>query len=567
MKPPIMKKLLYILTILCQTSLLAQTNYPQDYFIDPLDINLVLAGTFAELRANHFHSGLDIKTQQREGLKVYACADGFVSRIKISHGGYGKALYITHPNGYTTVYAHLQKFAPKIEAYIKEHQYGQESYEIEVFPGAVELLVKQGDVVAYSGNSGGSEGPHLHFEIRDNEERPINPMLFGIDIKDTTKPIIKEVYAYPISDDAHINQTNEMCKLRLIPQQNGDYTVENITAFGTIGFGIVSTDRQDLAANNNGLYDIESFFNGQPNFEIEFSRFSFAETSHLNRYIDYGVYKTKKQRIQKLFVEKNNPLSLYRNLDNNGFLRIEDSTTSVYKIRVKDYKNNDCWLTLNIKGMKAADIKKKETPKSNYYIYADQTTTLSKDNVTVTIYPNTFYDDFPTDFEVKSDTVFINEDVYPMQKSMSIAYDVSQYDEQDKKQLYVAELVGYYKKPYYTSTKHEGNKIIGLTKYLGTYALVKDSIPPSITPNNFDDGKWLSKYRYLQLKVDDKESGISSYRATVNGKWILMEYDYKKKMLTYDFNDSRTSTENKLKVIVTDNVGNSTTFEATFFRK
>ena len=562
-----MKKLLYILTILCQTSLLAQTNYPQDYFIDPLDINLVLAGTFAELRANHFHSGLDIKTQQREGLKVYACADGFVSRIKISHGGYGKALYITHPNGYTTVYAHLQKFAPKIEAYIKEHQYGQESYEIEVFPGAVELLVKQGDVVAYSGNSGGSEGPHLHFEIRDNEERPINPMLFGIDIKDTTKPIIKEVYAYPISDDAHINRTNEMCKLRLIPQQNGDYTVENITAFGTIGFGIVSTDRQDLAANNNGLYDIESFFNGQPNFEIEFSRFSFAETSHLNRYIDYGVYKTKKQRIQKLFVEKNNPLSLYRNLDNNGFLRIEDSTTSVYKIRVKDYKNNDCWLTLNIKGMKAADIKKKETPKSNYYIYADQTTTLSKDNVTVTIYPNTFYDDFPTDFEVKSDTVFINEDVYPMQKSMSIAYDVSQYDEQDKKQLYVAELVGYYKKPYYTSTKHEGNKIIGLTKYLGTYALVKDSVPPSITPNNFDDGKWLSKYRYLQLKVDDKESGISSYRATVNGKWILMEYDYKKKMLTYDFNDSRTSTENKLKVIVTDNVGNSTTFEATFFRK
>ena len=567
MKPPIMKKLLYILTILCQTSLLAQTNYPQDYFIDPLDINLVLAGTFAELRANHFHSGLDIKTQQREGLKVYACADGFVSRIKISHGGYGKALYITHPNGYTTVYAHLQKFAPKIEAYIKEHQYGQESYEIEVFPGAVELLVKQGDVVAYSGNSGGSEGPHLHFEIRDNEERPINPMLFGIDIKDTTKPIIKEVYAYPISDDAHINQTNEMCKLRLIPQQNGDYTVENITAFGTIGFGIVSTDRQDLAANNNGLYDIESFFNGQPNFEIEFSRFSFAETSHLNRYIDYGVYKTKKQRIQKLFVEKNNPLSLYRNLDNNGFLRIEDSTTSVYKIRVKDYKNNDCWLTLNIKGMKATEIKKKEAPKSNYYIYADQTTTLSKDNVTVTIYPNTFYDDFPTDFEVKSDTVFINEDVYPMQKSMSIAYDVSQYDEQDKKQLYVAELVGYYKKPYYTSTKHEGNKIIGLTKYLGTYALVKDSIPPSITPNNFDDGKWLSKYRYLQLKVDDKESGISSYRATVNGKWILMEYDYKKKMLTYDFNDSRTSTENKLKVIVTDNVGNSTTFEATFFRK
>src|SRR5690606_12623796 len=151
--------------------------------------------SFAELRANHFHSGLDIKTQQREGLNVYASAEGFVNRIKISHGGYGKALYVTHPNGYTTVYAHLQKFSPRIEAYIKQHQYGQETFEIEVFPGAVELPVTKGELIAYSGNTGGSEGPHLHYEIRDNEERPLNPLLFGLDVKDTTKPQYKAVYA------------------------------------------------------------------------------------------------------------------------------------------------------------------------------------------------------------------------------------------------------------------------------------------------------------------------------------------------------------------------------------
>ena len=562
-----MKKLLFILLFLGHFAQ-SQDTYPQDYFINPLDVTLILSGSFAELRANHFHSGLDIKTQQREGLNVYACADGFISRIKISEGGYGKALYITHPNGYTTVYAHLQKFAPKIESYVKQHQYGQESYEIEVFPGAVELLVKQGDVVAYSGNSGGSEGPHLHFEIRDNEERPMNPLLFGIDIKDTTRPVIQEIYAYPLSENAHVNQSNEIQKLRMLPLQNGDYKVEDITAFGTIGFGIVSSDRQDLGANRNGVYNIQTFYNGQNNFEIEFTKFSFNETSHLNRYIDYGVYKTEKKRIQKLFVEKNNPLSLYKNIEDNGFIKIVDSTTSIYKIRIKDFEDNDCWLTLNIKGKETDTIKKIEKNITKHYIYADQANTLEEDNVSVYIPSDTFYDDFYTDFEVRSDTLFFNEDIYPMKKSMTITYDVSQYSEEDREQLYIAELVGYYKKPYYTTTKLEGTKLKGFTKYLGTYALIKDSVSPTIQPYNFSDGKWLSKYHYLKVKIEDKESGISSYRATINGKWILMEYDYKKKMLTYDFNDKVVSdTENNLKVIVTDNVGNSTTFEATFYRK
>lgn len=562
-----MKKLLFILLFLGHFAQ-SQDTYPQDYFINPLDVTLILSGSFAELRANHFHSGLDIKTQQREGLNVYACADGFISRIKISEGGYGKALYITHPNGYTTVYAHLQKFAPKIESYVKQHQYGQESYEIEVFPGAVELLVKQGDVVAYSGNSGGSEGPHLHFEIRDNEERPMNPLLFGIDIKDTTRPVIQEIYAYPLSENAHVNQSNEIQKLRMLPLQNGDYKVEDITAFGTIGFGIVSSDRQDLGANRNGVYNIQTFYNGQNNFEIEFTKFSFNETSHLNRYIDYGVYKTEKKRIQKLFVEKNNPLSLYKNIEDNGFIKIVDSTTSIYKIRIKDFEDNDCWLTLNIKGKETDTIKKIEKNITKHYIYADQANTLEEDNVSVYIPADTFYDDFYTDFVVRSDTLFFNEDIYPMKKSMTITYDVSQYSEEDREQLYIAELVGYYKRPYYTTTKLEGTKLKAFTKYLGTYALIKDSVSPTIQPYNFSDGKWLSKYHYLKVKIEDKESGISSYRATINGKWILMEYDYKKKMLTYDFNDKVDSdTENNLKVIVTDNVGNSTTFEATFYRK
>ena len=251
----------FIFFLLFSTLCSAQSIYPTDYFRPPLDITLVAAGTFGELRSNHFHSGIDIKTQQREGLKVYSTADGYISRIKVAHFGYGKALYITHRNGYTTVYGHLQKFSPKIEAYIKKHQYEKESFEIELFPNPVDLPLEKSEIIAFSGNTGGSGGPHLHYEIRDNQERPLNPMLFGLDITDTTKPIISEVYAYPISEDAHVNKSKKKQKLRLIDNRDGTYTVENIEAYGKIGFAIETIDRQDLAANKNGVYNIQTRYN------------------------------------------------------------------------------------------------------------------------------------------------------------------------------------------------------------------------------------------------------------------------------------------------------------------
>ena len=561
-------RLILFLFFLASFSINSQNVYPQDYFQNPLDGTLILAGTFAELRPNHFHSGLDIKTQQRVGLNVYASADGYVSRIKVSHFGYGKALYITHPNGYTTVYAHLQKFAPDIEAYVKKHQYEKESYEIELFPNIQDLLVEKNEIVAYSGNSGGSTAPHLHYEIRDKAERPINPMLFGIDIKDTTRPVISSVYVYPANDSSYVNNSKQKQKLRLIPLNNGDYAVETIDAYGKIGFGIETNDRQDLAANKNGVANIQSYYNGNQNFEIDFSVFSFSETSHLNRLIDYGEYKTNKQRIQKLFVEPNNPLSMYKNVEDNGYIIVEDSTNTVYKVRVKDYKNNDAWLTVTIKGQKSQDIKPYKKITTPYYIYHDQATTLQEENVTVELFKDTFYDNFYVDFNVQNDTLTLGEDVFPLRKSFAINFDVSNYSEEDKSKLYIAELVGYYQYPSYSRTTREGNKLTTFTKYLGNYALTLDTIAPTIAPINFQNKKWLSKYRFLKVKIDDKLSGISNYRATVNGKWILMEYDYKTKTLTHDFNDNViTDTENNLKIIVTDNVGNNSTFEAVFYRK
>jgi hypothetical protein len=546
----------------------AQSPYPLDYFRSPLEVPLILSGTFAELRTNHFHSGLDIRTQQREGLKVIAVADGYVSRIKISHFGYGKALYITHPNGYTSVYAHLQKFAPEIEEYVRKKQYEKESYEIELFPTVEELPISIADLVAYSGNTGGSQGPHLHFEIRDKQARPINPMQIGIEIKDTKRPFIMSAFAYPIGEDAHVNYEVERTKLRITPVENGDYFAENVEAHGKIGIGIVAYDKLDFTNYKVGVAKIQSIYNGNRVFVADFKRFSFGETKHINRHIDYEYFKTDKSRIQKLFVEENNPLSIYQMKDGDGYITVLDSTSNVYKVRITDYKGNETWLHIPISGKAVDSLKPRDTNWTETYLFAGQSTELKEGNISVSFPANTFYEDTFIDFKVSNDTLTLHKPIIPTQKTFSINFDVSHYSGDDKNKLYIASVSPYRNKLYYTSTRREGNILTARTKNLGTYTLAIDTEKPVIKPYNFQDGKWLSKYRYLKLKISDKHSGIKNYRATVNGKWILMEYDYKKGTLVHDFNDiAITDTKNILKIIVTDNVGNSSTFETTFYRK
>ena len=386
-------KVFKILCFLCSIYLSAQTPYPQDYFRSPLDIQLVLSGTFAELRSNHFHSGLDIKTNGKQGLKVYAAAQGYVSRIKISRYGYGKALYITHPNGYTTVYAHLQKFSPEIEAYIKKQQYQRERFEIELFPKLNALKIESDALVAFSGNTGGSSGPHLHFEIRDKQERPMNPMLFGLDIKDTTAPELYELYAYPISENSHIDGIQKKKKIRLRKQPDGSFVAEAIKSYGEIGFGIVANDRQDYAPNKNGVSKIETYFNGQKSINIDFKRFSFSETKHINRFIDYAHYRAKKRKIQKLFIEKNNPLSLFTFEEYKGKLNIKDSTNSSYTIKIKDYKNNITSVRVPILGEFQNIIKVDSIPLNYTFVNASEQAIFEENSIRVEIPAHTLYDD------------------------------------------------------------------------------------------------------------------------------------------------------------------------------
>lgn len=546
----------------------AQPVVPTEYFSNPLNIDLKLSGTFGELRSNHFHSGMDIKTLQKEGYDVLASAEGYISRIKISHYGYGKALYITHPNGYSTVYAHLQRFSPKIEAYIKKRQYEKQSYEIEVFPTSTELNVQQGELIAFSGNSGSSGGPHLHFEIRDGNSRPMNPMLFNIDIKDTTAPIINSLWVYPQDDNSHVNGDANKQKLRLIPQQDGSYTAEKIKACGNLGFGISTVDRQDYAPNKNGIYKIDTQINGNPNFSIQMDRFSFSETRYLNRMIDYEYFKDYKSRVQMLFVQENNPLSVYKNLENNGYLSITDEHSFTYTIIVSDFSGNKRIVRIPIEGETYASIKPKDIKTTPYFVDADEATAFEEKGIDVYIPSNALYEDTYLNIKFVGDSIHFHEDNTPIHKNITIGFDVEKYSPEDRKKLYIARLYGYYKNPSYVSTYKKGARFTTKTRTFGIYTLVEDTIAPEIKALNFSNKKWISNNTTLRLKIEDKGSGIKNYHATVNGKYILTEYNYKKGTLTHSFEDGVvTETENKLQVIVTDNVGNSTTFESTFFRK
>ena len=559
--------LLRILLVISVFQLQAQKTIDPNYFSNPLDIPMVLSGSFGELRSNHFHSGLDIKTQQRSGVPIYAPADGYVSRIKVGHYGYGKALYIKHPNGYSTVYAHLQKFEATIQDFVKQSQYKKERYEIELFPKENSLLVKKGDLIAYTGNSGSSGGPHLHYEIRDAYSRPMNPMLFGLEIPDTKDPSVTSVLAYPMSDDATVNQSSEPVKLRLIKQKDGSYKTEKISAYGKIGFGIATTDQQNGAYNKNGVYRIKTTYNGKPKIDIKFEKISFDETRYLNRYIDYTYFKEHKIKIQKLFRQTNNPLSIITQEDDNGFVNVADGFSSNYTIEIKDYQGNLVHITIPVIGKKDNTVAKKELPNDLQYIPSESSSTIQRGVFTVDFPKNALYQGSYLNIKTSGDTLHLHTDNIPVHKNISISMDISNYNALDKNKLYIARQA-YKNTSYYTTTRREKNILTAKTRILGSYTLFMDTIAPTIKAANFTDGKWISNNKTLKIKIEDSHSGISSYRATLNGRFILMEYNYKKDVLTYDFNDNIiTDTKNNLRLIVTDNVGNSTTFEAIFFRK
>ncbi len=545
---------------------LGQNQYPKDFFSSPLEIPIQLSGNFGELRPNHFHAGFDFKTNQHEGLNVHAAADGYVSRIKISTAGYGKAIYITHPNGFTTVYGHLQKAVGVIQDKIEELQYSGKSYEMEAFFKPNELLVKKGQIIALSGNTGGSEGPHLHFEFRDNKtEKIINPLFFGLDLKDTKKPIISSLLVYPIDANSIANESKIPVILNLSLQKDGTYLSEKVLATGRIGFGINAVDWDDVSYNANGTYKTQLISNGTPIFGYEFDQMVFDEARYVNAFIDYYRYKKTHQRVQKLFMKyPYNWSNIYQNVD-NGVYNVIPNFTGVERIEVSDFFQNKTTISIPIQYSNQAATVLNPVKPSKYFVKAKVDANFEKDNFSVSFPAGTFYDDFYLNFDVKSNILYLHDDTVPANSNFTITVEDAISSEEDKKKMFLASLNG--KKWTYNATKLVGNTFTCRTKTLGQFTLMKDTIAPTIKIAKSIEGKWITAQKSVSLTISDDFSGVKTYNGYLNDVWVLFEYEPKLNKITHVFKDNLLlEGTNKLKVIVTDNVGNSTIFETQFNR-
>lgn len=557
---------LLIILLIFSTPIFSQSNYPKEDFSTPLDIPMQLSGNFGELRPNHFHAGLDFKTQQKEGWAVYAVGEGYISRIRISPFGYGKAIYIDHPNGYTTVYGHLQKGYGKVEAYIKAEQYRQKSYEIDIFPKPGELVVSRCDTIGISGNTGGSEGPHLHFEVRNTKsEKVINPLYFGYDVplKDTRKPNVSSLFVYPVDATSVVNKSRRPVAVNLSLQPDGTYISEKVEASGRIGFGIITNDFDDVSYNGNGIFKAESFLNGALSFGYQFDTFAFDEGRYVNALIDFKRYKSTKQRVQKLFMKNPYGLSLIKTNAANGLIDLVPNMSQSYRIEVSDFAQNKTTLLVPIDYAQSAVTIPEEPVTTPYLVKANTDNNFEKGNMSVFFPAHTFYEDFYLNFEVKDSVMTVQDDSVPVHSNFLVTIKDSLAP--DPAKTFIASVDG--KRLSYNNTKFKDGAFTTYTKNLGQFKLAIDKTPPKITMAKPVEGKWLTKQTALSVRISDDLSGIKSYNGYLNGRWVLFEYDYKIKTITHYFDAAfLVEGKNDLKIEVSDNLGNSAIFETSFFR-
>lgn len=557
-----LNKLTLILTAFM--SMVCFNSFAQKYS-NPVDVPIALSGGFGELRANHFHSGIDYKTLQVINKPIYSIADGYVSRISVSPSGYGLALYVTHEEtGHTSVYAHLNSFADNIAAYVRKQQYEKETFRIELYPEKDMFPVTKGQQIALSGNTGSSGGPHLHFEVRDAiTQDPLDPLdFFKHTVLDTQKPDLRRISFYPQLGKGVINGSNEPIRINIAKNNQGAPLAvgQTIRAWGKIGVGVEAYDKMNGQHNIYGIKHVRLFVDEKKHFSQTIGRYSFSNTSMLNALIDYEDWRKRRTFLMKSFVLPGNKLNFYDAVD-NGYININEERNYRMRYELEDYHGNVLTYSFVIEGVKQ-DIAVPEDKGyymsyifRNYFVDSDFVLDIPRDNLYEDVF---YYHNKISSDEYLSDIYKINDKPVPLHNSAKMWIKLKVDTLSNKKQYGIVDVTG--RMSWVGGIYKNGGVETSIGELGKQYAISYDNVLPVITPVNA--ASWKSN-RKIQVRLSDNLSGIAHFRGTINGEYVLFKHDMKSPVYTYTFDEvvAKQSGTLHFEFVVTDGAGNVARYE------
>ena len=546
------------LRILFTTLFISNINFGISQEIDfhtPIDAPFDLSGTFGEFRSR-FHTGIDFKSRGVQGQKIFSIEDGYVSRIEVNNYGYGKVIYIDHLNGFTSVYAHLKNFSPELDEYVKSELYKSKRNSIKKFPKKNQLRINKGEVIGYSGNTGRSFGPHLHFEIRDTKSQDaINPLMFNYSYKDDERPIIRGLYI--------INENNSLVRNSPIRKKvkkinDSTYTVDDFEYNGKIGIGLDIYDIQyKNLYNQNGVYKVELFIDSILKYSYKMDKIKFSENHYKKIMYDYLSLAQKNKKVLKIYTPRNSDLSFLKNNKFNGIINSDSIRNNSLLVRVSDWNGNSSSIKFNIK---ANDSISRRSSYNGIEILTNQNYTLNKNSSIIEIGKNTFYDDLLMNISYQSDTLNLGKEKDPFRSSIRIKLPHKISDTLELRQSFVGKIIN--RKISYISSKKNKSYIYASTSSLGEYIISKDTLKPDIKPINFTNKSNIKVKNTLKLRLKDDLSGIKNYSSYFNGNWALFEYEPKSNMIFHNLSDGIIKDgENELIIKYEDGVGNKGVYQ------
>lgn len=567
-----------LLIILALVNSFAQIAIPKDYFASPLSFSLSMTGSFSEVRPNHFHSGIDFAVQQKEGLPVYAAADGLISRIKVSPVGFGNALYIDHPNGFTSVYAHLKAYNDTITSYLRSNQYKLKSFAVDLFPlnRKEYIRVKKGQLIGYAGNSGSSGGPHLHFEIRNTRtENIINPLLFGFKLPDAYSPYIDFIKIYPEDKNCVIGTSTETVRFNVKKSATNEYRLaiqDTLLLWGKFSIGAQAFDYNQNQSDRNGFYSMKMYFDQGEFFSMVCDSFSFAESRYVNASIDFAANYNLGNRIVKSRKLPGNQLSFFGSDAKNGVLNFTDGKVHEIVVAVADQSGNTVNLRFWARSKKPENFTqvalKPNTADTALILKYNKNNKFENSDLKVEIPAGSLYEDLtfryrksPAGTGMFSEIHYLQNPEIPLHSKIKVSVKATNLPLNLRSKALLARIDRDGKRSS-AGGSFENGFVTTSTNLFDGYTIVIDTVPPVIKPSPENSQSKAS----LKFTVSDNFSGISSYRGEVNGQWALVEWDPKNKLMTYRVDDMAKPGKNNFTLYLEDEKGNKKSYSTTFTR-